>query len=81
MPAPLGIMAAAVEGAQVDFDHALEIESRYFIELATGQVSKNMIQAFWFDLNRVNGDRGRSAAGASRSSPTRPRRSWSWVPA
>jgi 3-hydroxyacyl-CoA dehydrogenase / enoyl-CoA hydratase / 3-hydroxybutyryl-CoA epimerase len=61
MPAPLSIMAAAVEGAQVDFDHALEIESRYFIELATGQVSKNMIQAFWFDLNRVNGDRGRSA--------------------
>jgi 3-hydroxyacyl-CoA dehydrogenase/enoyl-CoA hydratase/3-hydroxybutyryl-CoA epimerase len=61
LPAPLKIMAAAVEGAQVDFDHALEIESRYFIELATGQVSKNMIQAFWFDLNRVNGDRGRSA--------------------
>ncbi len=60
MPAPLGIMAAAVEGAQVDFDRALEIESRYFIELATGQVAKNMIQAFWFDLNRVTGDRGRS---------------------
>ena len=38
MPAPVNIMAAAVEGAQVDFDHALEIESRYFIELATGQV-------------------------------------------
>jgi len=61
MPAPLNIMSAAVEGAQVDFDHALEIESRYFIELATGQVSKNMIQAFWFDLNRVNGDRGRAS--------------------
>ncbi|MGH2835667.1 MAG: 3-hydroxyacyl-CoA dehydrogenase NAD-binding domain-containing protein, partial [Solirubrobacteraceae bacterium] len=61
MPAPLNIMAAAVEGAQVDFDHALEVESRYFIELATGQVSKNMIQAFWFDLNRVGGDRGRPA--------------------
>ena len=61
LPAPLKIMAAAVEGAQVDFDHALEIESRYFIELASGQVSKNMIQAFWFDLNRVNGDRGRAA--------------------
>jgi 3-hydroxyacyl-CoA dehydrogenase / enoyl-CoA hydratase / 3-hydroxybutyryl-CoA epimerase len=59
MPAPVRIMAAAVEGAQVDFDHALEIEGRYFVELATGQVAKNMIQAFWFDLNRVNGDRGR----------------------
>jgi 3-hydroxyacyl-CoA dehydrogenase / enoyl-CoA hydratase / 3-hydroxybutyryl-CoA epimerase len=52
-------MAAAVEGAQVDFDNALEIETRYFIDLATGQVAKNMIQAFFFDLNRVNGDRGR----------------------
>ena len=61
MPAPLAIMAAAVEGAQVDFDHALEIEGRYFLKLATGQVAKNMIQAFWFDLNRVNGDRGRAA--------------------
>ncbi|HET9094621.1 MAG TPA: 3-hydroxyacyl-CoA dehydrogenase NAD-binding domain-containing protein [Solirubrobacteraceae bacterium] len=70
MPAPLRIMAAAVEGAQVDFDHALEIESRYFIELATGQVAKNMIQAFWFDLNRVNGDRGR----APEAEPYRARR-------
>jgi 3-hydroxyacyl-CoA dehydrogenase / enoyl-CoA hydratase / 3-hydroxybutyryl-CoA epimerase len=61
LPAPVAILSAAVEGAQVDFDHALEIESRYFIELATGQVSKNMIQAFWFDLNRVTGDRGRAS--------------------
>jgi len=59
MPAPRDIMAAAVEGAQVDFDNALEIEGRYFVSLAAGQVSKNMIQAFFFDLNRVNGDRGR----------------------
>ncbi|MDE3131269.1 MAG: enoyl-CoA hydratase/isomerase family protein, partial [Acidobacteriota bacterium] len=66
MPAPLAIMSAAVEGAQVDFDHALEIESRYFIELATGQVAKNMIQAFWFDLNRVTGDRGRPAEAEPR---------------
>jgi 3-hydroxyacyl-CoA dehydrogenase/enoyl-CoA hydratase/3-hydroxybutyryl-CoA epimerase len=58
-PAPKNIMAAAVEGAQVDFDNALEIEGRYFVELATGQVAKNMIQAFFFDLNRVNGSRGR----------------------
>ncbi len=61
MPAPLAIMAAAVEGAQVDFDHALEIETRYFVKLATGQIAKNMIQSFWFDLNRVNGGRGRPA--------------------
>jgi len=59
-PAPHHIMAAAVEGAQVDFDNALEIEGRYFVDLATGQVAKNMIQAFFFDLNRVNGSRGRA---------------------
>src|SRR3954465_9030607 len=58
-PAPHHIMAAAVEGAQVDFDNALEIEGRYFVDLVTSQVSKNMIQAFFFDLQAVNGDRGR----------------------
>jgi 3-hydroxyacyl-CoA dehydrogenase/enoyl-CoA hydratase/3-hydroxybutyryl-CoA epimerase len=58
-PAPHHIMSAAVEGAQVDFDTALEIEGRYFTDLATGQVSKNMIQAFFFDLQAVSGDRGR----------------------
>jgi 3-hydroxyacyl-CoA dehydrogenase / enoyl-CoA hydratase / 3-hydroxybutyryl-CoA epimerase len=60
-PAPHHIMAAAVEGAQVDFDNASEIEGRYFVDLATGQVSKNMIQAFFFDLQRATGDRGRPA--------------------
>ncbi|MEA2348696.1 MAG: 3-hydroxyacyl-CoA dehydrogenase / enoyl-CoA hydratase / 3-hydroxybutyryl-CoA epimerase [Thermoleophilaceae bacterium] len=59
-PAPANIMAAAVEGAQVDFDNAIEIEGRYFTDLAAGQVAKNMIQAFFFDLATVNGDRGRS---------------------
>ncbi|HEY1711438.1 MAG TPA: 3-hydroxyacyl-CoA dehydrogenase NAD-binding domain-containing protein [Solirubrobacteraceae bacterium] len=58
-PAPHHIMAAAVEGAQVDFDNASEIEGRYFVDLVTGQVSKNMIQAFFFDLQRATGDRGR----------------------
>jgi 3-hydroxyacyl-CoA dehydrogenase/enoyl-CoA hydratase/3-hydroxybutyryl-CoA epimerase len=60
-PAPAAIMAAAIEGAQVDFDSAIEIEGRYFVKLATGQVAKNMIQAFFFDLQQVNGDRGRPA--------------------
>jgi len=58
-PAPHHIMAAAVEGAQVDFDTAIEIEGRYFVDLLTGQISKNMIQAFFFDLQQVNGDRNR----------------------
>ncbi len=54
MPAPRAIMAAAVEGAQVDFDTASRIESRYFTELATGPIAKNMIQAFFFDLQTIN---------------------------
>ncbi len=54
MPAPRAILAAAVEGAQVDFDTASRIESRYFTELATGHVAKNMIQAFFFDLQAIN---------------------------
>ena len=58
-PAPHHIMAAAVEGAQVGFDVAIEIEGRYFVDLVTSQVAKNMIQAFFFDLQAVQGDRGR----------------------
>lgn len=54
MPAPRAILAAAVEGAQVDFDTASRIESRYFAQLVTGQVAKNMIQAFFFDLQHIN---------------------------
>jgi 3-hydroxyacyl-CoA dehydrogenase/enoyl-CoA hydratase/3-hydroxybutyryl-CoA epimerase len=53
-PAPRAILAAAVEGAQVDIDTAFVIESRYLTELVTGQVAKNMIKAFFFDLQHVN---------------------------
>ena len=54
MPAPHHILCAAVEGTQVDFDTALQIETRYFLDLATGQVAKNMIKAFFFDLQHIN---------------------------
>ncbi|HEX2551884.1 MAG TPA: 3-hydroxyacyl-CoA dehydrogenase NAD-binding domain-containing protein [Nocardioidaceae bacterium] len=53
-PAPRAILSAAVEGAQVDFDTATRIESRYLTRLITGQNSKNMIQAFFFDLQAIN---------------------------
>lgn len=55
MPAPRAILDAVVEGAQVDFDSASRIESRYFVSLVTGQVAKNMIQAFFLDLQHING--------------------------
>ncbi|WP_406398265.1 3-hydroxyacyl-CoA dehydrogenase NAD-binding domain-containing protein [Streptomyces sp. NBC_00879] len=65
-PAPRNILAAAVEGSQVDFETALTIEARYFTELVTGQISKNMIQAFFFDLQAVN-------SGANRPGGIEPR--------
>ncbi|MFF3333136.1 3-hydroxyacyl-CoA dehydrogenase NAD-binding domain-containing protein [Streptomyces sp. NPDC002888] len=65
-PAPRNILAAAVEGAQVDFDTAQAIEGRYFVELAAGRTSKNMIQAFFFDLQAVN-------SGANRPKDVEPR--------
>ncbi|MBD0738910.1 3-hydroxyacyl-CoA dehydrogenase NAD-binding domain-containing protein [Streptomyces sp. CBMA29] len=66
-PAPLAILSAAVEGSQVDIDTATLIEARYFTELACGRTSKNMIQAFFFDMQAVN-------SGASRPEgvPVRP---------
>ena len=54
MPAPRAILSAAIEGAQVDIDTALTIESRYLVELLSGQVAKNMIKAFFFDLQHIN---------------------------
>ncbi|RKN64419.1 3-hydroxyacyl-CoA dehydrogenase [Streptomyces klenkii] len=65
-PAPRNILAAAVEGSQVDFETAQVIEARYFTELVTGRTSKNMIQAFFFDLQAVN-------SGASRPDGVAPR--------
>jgi len=60
-PAAEAIMAAAVEGAVVDFETATRIESRYFAHIATGQTAKNMINAFWFQLNEINGGASRPA--------------------
>jgi 3-hydroxyacyl-CoA dehydrogenase/enoyl-CoA hydratase/3-hydroxybutyryl-CoA epimerase len=54
MPAPHHILCAAVESTQVDVETALQIEGRYFMDLATGQVAKNMIKAFFFDLQHIN---------------------------
>jgi len=53
-PAQRAILSAAVEGAQVDFDTASRIESRYLTNLVVHQGSKNMIQAFFFDLQAIN---------------------------
>lgn len=70
MRAPKAILSAAVEGAQVDFDTASRIESRYFVSLVTGQQAKNMIQAFFFDLGSINSGALRPA-GVEKYMPTK----------
>jgi 3-hydroxyacyl-CoA dehydrogenase/enoyl-CoA hydratase/3-hydroxybutyryl-CoA epimerase len=63
-PAPEKILAAAVEGALLDFDTALQVESRYLVELVTGQVAKNLIGTFWFQLNDLRAGRSRPSGHA-----------------
>jgi 3-hydroxyacyl-CoA dehydrogenase/enoyl-CoA hydratase/3-hydroxybutyryl-CoA epimerase len=65
-PAPRDILAAAVEGSQVDIDTAFTIEARYFTGLACGPTSKNMIQAFFFDMQAVNSGASRPSGVPSR---------------
>ncbi|MGW8483033.1 3-hydroxyacyl-CoA dehydrogenase NAD-binding domain-containing protein [Microbacterium sp. NPDC055903] len=64
MPAPRAAMAAAVEGAYVDFDSASTVETRYLVSLTHGQVAKNMIKAFFFDLQEINAGGSRPSTGA-----------------
>ena len=59
LPAPEAILSVMGESLQVDIDSAMSIESRYFVELVCGQVSKNMIGTFWYQLNEIK-------AGAAR---------------
>lgn len=58
-PAPEAILSVMVDGAVVDFDTASRIESRAFAHLATGQTAKNMLNAFWFQLNEIKKGRSR----------------------
>jgi 3-hydroxyacyl-CoA dehydrogenase/enoyl-CoA hydratase/3-hydroxybutyryl-CoA epimerase len=58
-PAPEAILSAAVEGAMVNFETATRIESRYFANLVTGQIAKNMMTAFWYQLNEIKSGKSR----------------------
>jgi len=54
LPAPESILNVAVEAARLDFDTALRIESRAFVNLLTRPVTKNMITSFFFNLMQLN---------------------------
>jgi 3-hydroxyacyl-CoA dehydrogenase/enoyl-CoA hydratase/3-hydroxybutyryl-CoA epimerase len=47
-PAPELAISAVQEGLAVEFDRALEIESRYFTKLATSDQAKDMIRTVWY---------------------------------
>lgn len=61
LPAPGKIAEVATETLRVDFDTALRVESRRFVELVTSNVAKNMITTFFFQMNKVNGGASRPA--------------------
>lgn len=53
LPAPRAVLAAASEGAMVDFAAAEEIETRYFVELLTSQIAKNIMRSSFTDMRFV----------------------------
>jgi 3-hydroxyacyl-CoA dehydrogenase / enoyl-CoA hydratase / 3-hydroxybutyryl-CoA epimerase len=58
-PAPEAALAAMVEGAQVDFDTALRIESRYLAKIAVGPVAKAMVNTVFFNMNAIKSGQSR----------------------
>jgi 3-hydroxyacyl-CoA dehydrogenase / enoyl-CoA hydratase / 3-hydroxybutyryl-CoA epimerase len=58
-PAPEYALAAMVEGAQVDFETALRIESRYLAKLVVNPIAKNMINTFFFNMNAIKSGQSR----------------------
>ena len=69
-PAPEYALCAMVEGAQVDFDTALRIESRYLARLIVNPVAKNMINTFFFNMNAIKSGQSRPK-GVPRHKPSR----------
>jgi len=72
-PAAQAALEAMVEGAMVDFDTATRIESRKLARQMVSQNAKNMITAFFFNLNAIK--TGKSRPGASFNNSPR------WKPA
>ncbi len=52
-PAQNAILSILIEASKVSFETGCDIESRYFTRLMTENQSQNLIQAFWYDKNKV----------------------------
>lgn len=59
LPGPEMILDLIAEASRLDFDTALRIESRKFAELVPRAEAKNMISAFFFDMNKIKGGMAR----------------------
>lgn len=59
MPQMTAAMDVAFQSSVLDIDTALRIEGREFTRVATGPVAKNMITAFFFNMNQVSGGASR----------------------
>lgn len=60
-PAAHAILETMVEGAQVDYDTATRIESRKLAKIMVSQTTKNMVTAFFFNLNAIRSGKSRPA--------------------
>lgn len=59
MPQMSAALDVAFQASMLDIDTALKIEGRNFAKVATNSVAKNMISAFFFQLNQINGGASR----------------------
>jgi 3-hydroxyacyl-CoA dehydrogenase / enoyl-CoA hydratase / 3-hydroxybutyryl-CoA epimerase len=60
-PAAQAILETMVEGAMVDYGTATRVESRKLARVMVGQTTKNMVTAFFFDMNAVRSGKARPA--------------------
>ncbi|MGB5336477.1 MAG: 3-hydroxyacyl-CoA dehydrogenase NAD-binding domain-containing protein [Woeseiaceae bacterium] len=69
-PAPIAIMSAVYEGSVLPIDAALQIESKYFAELLTDVVARNMIRTLF--VNKGAADKlARRPQGIEKSKVTK----------
>ncbi len=53
-PAPQAIMSCVFEGLQVTIDVGLRIEARWFAHTLLGDVARNMVRTFFFNIGAAN---------------------------
>jgi len=69
-PAAHAILETMVEGAMVDYDTATRIESRKLAKTMVSQTTKNMVTAFFFNMNAIKSGKSRPA-GVPRWKPAK----------